>query len=104
MRRPFSVSEVVGTSIFFMYKVVGEGTKIMLEKKKGDTLNLLGPLGNSFNLNGNFEHLIIIGGGIGIAPFPFLIKNIDSGINYSVLFGVRIKSYSKLSQFHRYSM
>jgi dihydroorotate dehydrogenase electron transfer subunit len=98
LRRPFSISDVIGTSIFFMYKVIGEGTKIMSEKKKGDKVNLLGPLGNSFETVNLKEHLILIGGGIGIAPFPYVIKKIGA-INYTVLFGVRNKK-----EVHEYGM
>lgn len=92
LRRPFSICDVEGSSIFFMYKVVGEGTKIMSELKMGDKINLLGPLGNSFVIDKNVDHHIIIGGGIGIAPFPFLIKQLSIDQKFSVLFGVRNKS------------
>ncbi|MCW8850072.1 MAG: dihydroorotate dehydrogenase electron transfer subunit [Melioribacteraceae bacterium] len=92
LRRPFSISDVGETSLYFMYKQIGEGTKIMSEKTKGDTLNLLGPLGNSFLIDDKCDHAIFIGGGIGIAPFPFLIKDIKKNQEYSVLFGVRNKT------------
>jgi len=91
LRRPFSISDVTDNSIMFMYKVVGEGTLIMSNKNKGELLNLLGPLGNKFNLENTYEHSILIGGGIGIAPFPFLIKSFEDSRDYSVLFGVRSK-------------
>ncbi|MBK8946771.1 MAG: dihydroorotate dehydrogenase electron transfer subunit [Ignavibacteriae bacterium] len=90
LRRPFSISDVQGNKIFFMYKIVGEGTQILSQKKIDEKINLLGPLGNSFNLQDDFENLILIGGGIGIAPFPFMIKQIPNK-NYKVLFGVRTK-------------
>ena len=91
LRRPFSISDVSSSSLFFMYKQIGEGTKIMSEKRKGETLNLLGPLGNNFVLDEKCDHAIFIGGGIGIAPFPFLIKEVKNNQSYSVLFGVRNK-------------
>jgi len=94
LRRPFSICDVYGSSIFFMYKVVGEGTKIMSNMKEGSKLNLLGPLGNSFDINQYIDEYIIIGGGIGIAPFPFLIREFGNNQNYSVLFGVRNKNES----------
>ncbi|MCB9250563.1 MAG: dihydroorotate dehydrogenase electron transfer subunit [Ignavibacteriales bacterium] len=91
LRRPFSISDVIENRIYFMYKVVGEGTSIISKKVKGETLNLLGPLGNSFNIDDSFSTAIIIGGGIGIAPFPFLIKKLVNK-NIQVLFGMRSKS------------
>ncbi len=92
LRRPFSICDVEGSSLYFMYKVVGEGTKIMSELKSGEKINLLGPLGNSFVIDNNIDHHIIIGGGIGIAPFPFLIRQFSDNQKYSVLFGVRNKN------------
>ncbi|MCB9209731.1 MAG: dihydroorotate dehydrogenase electron transfer subunit [Ignavibacteriales bacterium] len=92
LRRPFSISDATENSIFFMYKVVGEGTKILSQKKSGDKLNVLGPLGNSFSHSYENKHFVLIGGGIGIAPFPFLIKNFDKNQDFSVLFGVRNKN------------
>lgn len=91
LRRPFSISDVKGDSIFFMYKIVGEGTKIISQKSNGDKINLLGPLGNYFETNLDYDHFVLLGGGIGIAPFPFVIKNIPNRKSYSVLFGVRNK-------------
>lgn len=91
LRRPFSISDISENKIFFMYKIIGEGTEILSKKIKGEKLNLLGPLGNGFNFNNNFENNILIGGGIGIAPFPFLIKKMGSK-NLKVLFGVRTKN------------
>ena len=49
-----------------VYRVAGEGTKEFSEMKEGDTLEVMGPLGNGFALKE--EKAIIIGGGIGIPP------------------------------------
>jgi len=91
LRRPFSICDIIDDSIYFMYKIVGEGTAILADKKPGNKINILGPLGNNFNIPDSIDHLIILGGGIGIAPFPYLIKNINSNLNLSVLFGIRNK-------------
>lgn len=89
LRRPFSVSDVEGDYVSFMYKVVGVGTEILSQKRSGDIINALAPLGNSFSIEDDFEHAILVGGGIGIAPFPYLIKNLKGKKDFSVLFGVR---------------
>lgn len=99
LRRPFSISNVVDGNIFFMYKVVGEGTKILSNKTLGDKINLLGPLGNSFDLTSCKDHLFILAGGIGIAPFPYVLSQLNPNINYTVLFGVRNKS-----EIHNYGL
>jgi len=92
LRRPFSISDINENEISFMYKVVGSGTEILSKKQEGDLVNVLGPLGKGFNIEDNFEHAIIIGGGIGIAPFPYLIRKLQNDKTHSVLFGVRNKN------------
>ena len=59
LRRPISISEVNANSIVITYKVVGAGTKILSEKKPGDLLDILGPLGNGFPIvkNENVDKL-----------------------------------------------
>ncbi|MGE5432596.1 MAG: dihydroorotate dehydrogenase electron transfer subunit [Syntrophomonadaceae bacterium] len=74
LRRPFSICEADGDSISFMFNVLGEGTKILSHKKAGEPLDILGPLGNGFNVNGDYESAIFVAGGLGAAPFPFLTK------------------------------
>ncbi len=49
-----------------VYRVAGEGTKQFSEYKEGDTVRLLGPLGNGFTLEG--KHPLLVGGGIGVPP------------------------------------
>jgi len=74
LRRPFSICDVEGDTLSFMFSVAGEGTKMLAHKKIGETLDLLGPLGNGFNLDDDFETAVIVAGGIGAAPFAFLTK------------------------------
>lgn len=76
LRRPFSVCNVQGESIFIMFHVLGQGTKILSEKQPGDKLDILGPLGNGFNLEGHYETAVFAAGGIGEAPFPYVNKSI----------------------------
>lgn len=77
LRRPFSVSNVEGDSIYFLFDIHGEGTKILSEKVPGDELDILGPLGNGFNYDGDYYTAIIVAGGLGSAPFPFLTSKLD---------------------------
>lgn len=76
LRRPFSICDVEGNSLFFIFDIHGEGTKLLAKKQVGEELDILGPLGNGFDLSGDYKLAIIIGGGIGAAPFPFLIKSL----------------------------
>ncbi len=75
LRRPFSICDVDGENIFLMFNVLGEGTKILANKQKGDLIDILGPLGNGFNLNDDYKNAIIVAGGLGSAPFPFVTSH-----------------------------
>jgi len=92
LRRPFSVCDVEDDSFYVMFNIHGEGTKILAEKKKGDCLDIVGPLGNGFNLDGNFEKAVIIAGGMGVAPFPFFSKKISDGKSIVTFIGGRTES------------
>lgn len=92
LRRPISISEVNANSIVITYKVVGAGTKILSEKKPGDLLDILGPLGNGFPIVKN-ENVVLVGGGIGVPPLVETAKKLkESGCNVSVVIGARNKS------------
>ena len=73
LRRPFSIC---GTErdrlIHILYRVVGPGTSIMSAVRKGNTLSVLGPLGNGFELPHPGETPLLVAGGMGIAPIIFL--------------------------------
>lgn len=84
LRRPFSISYVNAENISFMVNIHGKGTEILASKKEGDYLDVLGPLGNGFNYeNEDYSKAIIIAGGIGVAPFPYLISKLEQ-LNKSV--------------------
>ena len=91
LRRPFSICDVEGDVISFQFNIVGEGTKILSQKQKGDIVDMIGPLGVGFDLSGEFENALIIAGGIGAAPFPFLIKKISENKNIISFVGGRSK-------------
>lgn len=68
-RRPFSVFRAK-RNIEIFYEVIGCGTKKMAEKKKGDDIDVLGPLGTSFSMPPKgIKQVVMIAGGIGVAPF-----------------------------------
>jgi len=92
LRRPFSICDVEDESIFFMFDVHGEGTKILASKKTGDIIDILGPLGKGFIIDGKYDTAIIIAGGIGVAPFPYLTRKIDKDKNIITIQGGRSKN------------
>ncbi len=77
LRRPFSIHKVVEKNVSFLVEIKGVGTKALAQRKIGEFINILGPLGNGFNLEGNYSKAVIVAGGIGVAPFPFLVEKLN---------------------------
>lgn len=75
LRRPLSIHQVSKkTRLAILVKVVGRGTRWLSRCKIGDRLDLIGPLGNGFTINPNGRNLLLLAGGIGIAPLGFLAQ------------------------------
>ena len=78
--RPISLCEIdkERKALRIVYRVAGKGTAEFAELKKGDRLEILGPLGNGFPLDrcGQGKKAFLIGGGIGIPPMVELAKQL----------------------------
>ena len=68
--RPMSLSLAPAGELAFLIDPIGAGTRALCALERGDALHVLGPLGNGFRLD--VERPLLVGGGIGIAPLPFL--------------------------------
>jgi dihydroorotate dehydrogenase electron transfer subunit len=85
LRRAFSVHWVDKEKKCFevLFKVVGRGTEILSEKFPGDILDILGPIGRGFSFPQKGERVMLVAGGMGIAPLWFLltslVEKIDKG-------------------------
>jgi dihydroorotate dehydrogenase electron transfer subunit len=77
LSRPISINYIGENKISFLYQVVGRGTNILSKLEKGDSVKLMGPLGNGFNIDTTSKKIAIVSGGIGIAPMLYLAKTID---------------------------
>lgn len=73
LKRPFSIYSIGQNRLGFLYRVRGKGTLSLSRLGVGDTLQVIGPLGNSYpEPSGDF---IVVAGGIGIASLiPFMRK------------------------------
>lgn len=67
MPRPFGVAEVDGDEVSLIFAVVGKGTAEFSELRAGDTIRVMGPLGNSFNTKENANY-VLVAGGLGVPP------------------------------------
>lgn len=87
LRRPISICELNKEEgiLRMVYQVRGEGTAWLSRLSDGDTVNILGPLGNGFNIPTKAKSMILVGGGIGTPPLLGAAKAfMASGENRSV--------------------
>jgi dihydroorotate dehydrogenase electron transfer subunit len=92
LRKPFSVSASDPEQGWFeiVWKIVGQGTLILSQKTLGDHLSVLGPLGQPYNIDPECGLALLVGGGLGVAPFPLLCKQVlAAGIKTEVFLGAR---------------
>ena len=89
MRRPISIMSVDTENGTFdlLYKVVGEGTRQLAERKIGEVLSVIGPIGNSFEMTDK-KRPLLIGGGVGMPPMIAIAQDIkDSDYQPFVILG-----------------
>jgi len=88
LRRPLSIHQREGDKIALLFSVVGGGTRWLSQCQPSDKLDLLGPLGNSFSVNPDSKKLLLVAGGIGIAPLVFLAEEaVNKGLSVTLLYG-----------------
>lgn len=91
--RPFSIHRIIPNfGLQLLYHRVGLGTALLSGMQSGNTLEVLGPLGNGFSIPPDAEICLIIAGGMGIAPFPALIdaiKNLKPSSKVHLFFGAK---------------
>ena len=89
LRRPLSIHQVANSNqLYLLFNIVGKGTLWLSHCQKGDSLDLLGPLGNSFSIEPASKKMLLLAGGIGIAPLTFLAQQaIGQGKSVTLLLG-----------------
>ena len=73
LRRPISImlTDPEKGTVDLLFKAIGEGTRELSERKVGDVLPMLGPIGRPFDLSDTAKRYVLIGGGVGIPPMIF---------------------------------
>ncbi len=88
--RPISICDMDGLALRLVYRTVGQGTARLAELRPGDTVDILGPLGQGFPLEGHSGRVALLGGGIGIPPMLYLAKALsDRGLEVEAYLGYR---------------
>ena len=72
--RPMSLCLAPPGELGFLFEPIGPGTRALAALEAGDELRVFGPLGNGFRLD--VERPLLVGGGIGIAPLPYLSERL----------------------------
>ncbi len=95
LRRPLSIHARKQNIIDIFFQVSGLGTALLSQKTSSDSLDILGPLGQGFSLEGDFreKEMALIGGGRGIAPLYFLARELrQRGAGIAVFYGGKTQS------------
>jgi len=91
LRRPFSIHRVDGNTIKVLYRVVGAATFALSALKAGTMLDILGPLGRGFPAI-NSGRVILLAGGMGVAPLVFLAQKLGKKRGLTVILGAKSSS------------
>jgi len=101
LRRPLSIHQVAVASgnviasearqfqIAILFQVVGKGTLWLSQRQVGDKIDILGPLGKGFNIEPSSRNLLLVAGGIGIAPLVFLAQYASPQHSITLIHGAR---------------
>jgi dihydroorotate dehydrogenase electron transfer subunit len=90
LRRPISICRVSGEEVTFLFAAVGAGTEWLAQRQAGETIDILGPLGYGFSIPSEPSRLLLVAGGMGIAPLIFLAHNASqSGHHVKLLIGAK---------------
>lgn len=103
LMRPISIFKADKQSLFFMYRVIGQGTQRLAQLKAGDDIQLLGALGTGYPIAKMKNRVALLGGGLGIPPLCQTAKELtEQGVNVDVYLGYRDELFS-VEEFEPYS-
>ncbi len=91
LKRPLGILDIKKDCFYLMVENVGKGTKLLQEKKEGEKLCVLGPLGNKFK-EIKKQKILLLSGGIGIVPLFFFARKFVSQNETTLIYGARKKS------------
>jgi dihydroorotate dehydrogenase electron transfer subunit len=103
LRRPFSIHQVgsnnviaspdaIGTKqsqMAILFKVAGKGTFWLSQRRAGQKIDILGPLGKGFTIPPASKNLLLVAGGIGLAPLAFLLQQALPRYRITLIHGAR---------------
>ncbi len=95
MRRPLSIMRVDAGAgwVEFLYKILGEGTRLLAQREVGDSVSVMGPIGMPFVPHPDTPRALLIGGGVGIPPMVFIadaLRNSNDAYQPFVIMGSEV--------------
>jgi dihydroorotate dehydrogenase electron transfer subunit len=97
LRRPQSVYRIDRPRgrIEFLYKTVGRGTRGLAKLKRGEDLNMVGPLGVGFSLKAEWKNIVVLGRGVGLATMgPISQLAGDNGVRVTAILSARSPEFA----------
>ena len=98
LRRPFSIHQVSSNNVIaieakqsqiaILFKIAGKGSLWLSQRQTGDRIDILGPLGRGYIIEPGAKKLLLVAGGIGIAPLVFLMQYASSQHQITLIHGV----------------
>ncbi|WP_321527439.1 dihydroorotate dehydrogenase electron transfer subunit [Sedimenticola selenatireducens] len=87
LRRPISIMRTSAEQgwVEFLYKAVGEGTRLLARRKPGERISVLGPIGVPFKFNPERSRPLLIGGGVGMPPMVFIAQALAGNAEFKPL-------------------
>jgi len=94
LRRPLSVHMVDGDRLALLFAVRGKGTEWLSHRRRGQKLDVVGPLGNGFEIPRHAKNLLAVAGGSGIASLCYAAANaLTAGKRVMLLVGADTQSH-----------
>jgi dihydroorotate dehydrogenase electron transfer subunit len=90
LRRPYSIfrTDLSANTLTLMVRPFGRGSTWLSQRRRGEVLDVLGPLGNTFDIKPRSRNLLMVAGGVGVAPLVFLADlALSHNLNVTFLMG-----------------
>jgi dihydroorotate dehydrogenase electron transfer subunit len=102
LRRPFSIHQVGSSNVIaseakqsqfaILFRVAGKGTLWLSQRQEGEKIDMLGPLGKGFTIAPKSKNLLLVAGGVGVAPLVFLVQQASSQHQMTLIHGASTAS------------
>lgn len=96
LRRPISICSVDRDTVDIVFQVKGTGTEVLSRKQPGDAVDLIAPLGKGFDISKENKKIAVVGGGIGIFPLLYILKE-QKNAEKTTFLGFRSKDYAVMT-------